>query len=97
MGALIFDSAIAVWHDVGSVVTSTLLLPVLAIHLPPRWRPSPRGAVSAMVLGAMTSSLWILGKDPVGYPLNIEPMFAGLAVSASCLLIDHLLKNQPIS
>ena len=97
MGALIFDSAIAVWHDVGSVVTSTLLLPVLAIHLPPRWRPSQSGAVSAMVLGAVTSSLWILGKDAVGYPLGVEPMFAGLAVSASCLLIDHLLKNQPIS
>jgi len=97
MGALIFDSAIAVWHDVGSVVTSTLLLPVLAIHLPPRWRPNQSGAVSAMVLGAVTSSLWILGKDAVGYPLGVEPMFAGLAVSASCLLIDHLLKNQPIS
>ena len=97
MGALIFDSAIAVWHDVGSVVTSTLLLPVLAIHLPLRWRPSQGGAVSAMVLGAVTSSLWILGKDAVGYPLGVEPMFAGLAVSASCLLIDHLLKNQPIS
>jgi SSS family solute:Na+ symporter len=97
LGAMIFDSAVAVWHDVGSVVTSTLLLPVLAIHLPPLWRPSQRGAVSAMVLAAATSSFWIFGADAVGYPLNIEPMFAGLAVSASCLLIDHLLKNQPIS
>jgi SSS family solute:Na+ symporter len=97
LGAMIFDSAVAVWHDVGSVVTSTLLLPVLAIHLPPLWRPSQRGAVSAMVLAAATSSFWIFGADAVGYPLNIEPMFAGLAVSASCLLIDRLLGNQPSS
>jgi SSS family solute:Na+ symporter len=97
MGALIFDSAVAVWHDVGSVVTSTLLLPVLAIHLSPRWRPSQSGAVSAMVLAAVTSSLWILGKDAVGYPLSVEPMFAGLAVSATCLLIDHLLEIRSTS
>ena len=90
LGALIFDSAVAVWHDVGSVVTSTLLLPVLAIHLPPRWRPSQRGAVSAMVFAAATSCIWIFGADAVGYPLGVEPMFAGLAVSASCLVIDRL-------
>ncbi len=90
LGAMLFDSVVEVWHHVGSVVTSTLLLPVLAIHLPSRWRPSQAGAVFAMVLAAATSSLWILGAGAGGYPLGVEPMFAALAVSASCLVIDHL-------
>ena len=33
-GTLFFDSAIDVWHHVGSVLTSSLLIPVLAVHLP---------------------------------------------------------------
>jgi Na+/proline symporter len=89
-GAMLFDSVVEVWHHVGSVVTSTLLLPVIAVHLPSRWRPSQTGVVFAMVLAAATSSLWILGAGAGGYPLGIEPMFAALAASASCLVIDRL-------
>jgi SSS family solute:Na+ symporter len=89
-GAMLFDSVVEVWHHVGSVVTSTLLLPVIAVHLPSRWRPSQTGVVFAMVLAAATSSLWILGAGAGGYPLGVEPMFAALAASASCLVIDRL-------
>ena len=94
LGAMLFDSAIQVWHHVGSVVTSTLLLPVLAIHLPPRLRPSQGGAVSAMVLSALTSTGWILLATGGGYPFGVEPMFPALAAAAGCLVVDHILRRR---
>jgi SSS family solute:Na+ symporter len=93
LGALLFSSAVQVWHDVGSVVTSTLLLPVLAIHLPPAWRPSERGAVLAMVTAATTACAWILLRGGDGYPLGIEPMFPALLAAGSCLLTDAILRR----
>ena len=89
-GAIVFDSAVQVWHDIGSVVTSTLLLPVLAIHLPPPWKPSERGAVAAMVSAAAISSAWILFRDSGGYPLGVEPMFPALLTAALCLVADGI-------
>ncbi len=89
-GALVFDSAVEVWHHVGSVVTSTLLLPVLAIHLPREWRPSSAGAVSAMVAAAVISSGWILTADNSGYFWGLEPLFPALGAAATCLVFDRI-------
>ena len=90
-GAMLFDSAVQVWHDIGSVVTSTLLLPVLAIHLPAPWRPSERGAIAAMAGSAAVSMIWILLRETGSYPLGLEPMFPALATAAFCLAIDRLI------
>ncbi len=92
-GAMIFSSAVQVWHHVGSVVTAALLLPVLAIHIPPRWRPGGGAAISAMGLAALTALLWILFAGPEGYPLGVEPLFPALLVSLMCLGIGSL--NAP--
>jgi SSS family solute:Na+ symporter len=94
-GALMFDSAVQVWHDIGTVVTSTLLLPVLAVHLPPRLRPSQMGAVASMVCAAVTASWWIVAATESGYPLGVEPMFPAFAVSVLCLATDLLLARRP--
>jgi SSS family solute:Na+ symporter len=93
-GALIFDSAVQVWHDVGSVVTATLLLPVLTIHLPRRWRPSGRSAIVAMVVAAATSIGWIVAKVGDGYPLGLEPLFPALAVGALALGIGVFMRHE---
>lgn len=93
LGATLFSSAVQVWHDVGSVVTATLMLPVLAIHLPTRFRPTQSGAVTAMLLAAATATGWILTAGRAGYPLGVEPMFPALLVSACCLLADRLFRS----
>jgi SSS family solute:Na+ symporter len=86
-GAMLFDSAVQVWHDIGSVVTATLLLPVLAIHLPPPWKPNQRRAVTAMLAAATISTSWIILRSGSGYPLGLEPMFPALIASGLCLFM----------
>jgi SSS family solute:Na+ symporter len=86
-GALLFTSAVQVWHHVGSVVTSALLLPVLAVNLPPRWRPRGWAAAAAMIAAAATAVAWIASSGPSGYPLGVEPMFPALATAAGCLIV----------
>jgi SSS family solute:Na+ symporter len=93
VGALVFTSAGQVWHDIGSVVTSTLLLPVLAIHLPKPWKPSEKGALWAMMVAAFTATAWIVLRNGDTYPLSIEPMFPALFGAAVCLLADQLLRR----
>jgi len=89
--ALIFGSVVEIWHHVGSVVTSSLLLPVVGLHLPARFRFSERGAVAAIVLAAATSTGWILAARGGVYPLHMEPMFPALLISAACLAADLVI------
>jgi SSS family solute:Na+ symporter len=96
VGALIFRSAVQVWHDVGSVVTATLLLPVLAIHLPRPWKPREGGAVVAMIVAAVVASAWIVFRGRDGYPLGLEPMFPALLGSILCLLVDFLQRRLAV-
>jgi SSS family solute:Na+ symporter len=91
---LLFDSAIQVWHDVGSLVTSALLLPVAAIHLPQRFRFSQAGAITAMVCGALVVILWLLLRRDGVYPLALEPMLPALAATAACWLLDLLFRHM---
>ncbi|MGD9252604.1 MAG: sodium:solute symporter family protein [Holophagae bacterium] len=86
VGAMIFESAVAVWHHVGSVVTASLLLPVLTVHLPRRWRPTQASVVVAMIAAAAVATGWILAGSDGSYPLLVEPLFPALAASAICLL-----------
>ncbi len=84
-GALAFSSVVQIWHHVGTVVTSSLLLPVLSLHLPPRWRVPGGFATLAMLSAAAVAAAWIVGAEGGRYPLGLEPMFPALAVSALCL------------
>ncbi|NOZ79676.1 MAG: sodium:solute symporter family protein [Acidobacteria bacterium] len=95
--ALAFGSVVKIWHDVGSVVTSALLLPVLSIHFPVRYRYSEGGAVAAMILAAAVATAWIAGRSHGVYPYGIEPMFPALAISATCLAVDIVRKTPAFS
>lgn len=94
VAALVFGSVVRIWHDVGSVVTSALLLPVVAIHFSGRYRFSEAGAVAAMMLAAATAVAWILGKSGGAYPLGVEPMFPALLVSAACWGINIAMNGK---
>ncbi|HKQ59580.1 MAG TPA: sodium:solute symporter family protein [Candidatus Eisenbacteria bacterium] len=84
--ALANPSVVNLWHDVGSVTTPALLLPVATAALG-RGRVSARWASAAMVLafGVSLAGVLIHAFPPAGragaYPLSIEPIYAGLAVS----------------
>jgi SSS family solute:Na+ symporter len=82
--ALARPSVVALWHDLGSVVTPVLLLPVL-LALSKRGRPGPRGVLVMMVLPGLLTLGWVLWKSvPQAkgtYPFAIEPIYVGLACS----------------
>ena len=89
LGAVYFSSAIQVWHHVGSVLTSSLLVPLLAIQLPLRWRPSPGAAIAAMLVAACTAVGWIVAGNAGNYPLGLEPVFPALATALAIWLGDR--------
>jgi len=83
--ALSLGSVVAIWHDVGSVVTSALLLPVVLAHASPRLRPSPAGATAAMVAAAIVCTGWILSRGGDGrYFLALEPIFPPSRLGLRC-------------
>jgi SSS family solute:Na+ symporter len=81
--ALARPSVVQLWHDIGSIVTPMLLIPVAAAllgrgRLPARWTLAAMAAPVVVTLG------WVLWKDlgPAGrYPLELEPIYAGLGTS----------------
>jgi hypothetical protein len=84
--ALANPSVIALWHDLGSIVTPTLLLPV-GTALLQRGRLGSHWTLVAMLMPFGLSLGWILLKAfpppdmAGGYPWSIEPIYAGLAAS----------------
>lgn len=89
-------SVVAIWHDVGSIVTASLLLPLISSHAPRRFRYSARGAVASLLAAASMASGWILLRGPEGsYPLGLEPVFPALGVSTLIWLADRVLPNRP--
>lgn len=89
-------SVVAIWHHVGSIVTSSLLLPLVAAHASPRLRFSPKGAVLSLFAAASVSTAWILLRTPQGdYPWGLEPVFPALLLSALIWLVDRSLPKFP--
>ena len=96
--ALANRSVVALWHDIGSVVTSTLLLPV-AFALLGRGRPGPRGTLALMLVPFAVSLGWVLARalapaSDAGYPWSIEPIYAGLGASLLTWLAARAFARQ---
>jgi SSS family solute:Na+ symporter len=87
--ALALRSVVAIWHDVGSIVTSALLLPVALSHGPERLRFKPGWAAAAMAFTALVAVGWILARSNGRYPLGLEPIFPALAVSGLLWLVGR--------
>jgi len=81
--ALFFRSAVDLWHDVGSVGVSALLVPLVTSYRE-SWRTRPAFAVVSMVGGGAVSLAWLLTArlGSGTYPLGMEPIYPGLIASA---------------
>jgi solute:Na+ symporter, SSS family len=84
--ALAIPSVISLWYTIGTVIVPGLLVPLVSAYFP-RLTVGPRYAFWGMLLGWLTSLGWLfsgwtqqLGSTDA-YPLGIEPMYPGLAVS----------------
>jgi len=93
--ALLLRSVVAIWHDVGSIVTSALLLPLVLAHAPPRWRYRPRWATWSIALTAAVAAAWVLARVRGGYPLGLEPIFPALGVSVAIWIADRVIGARP--
>ena len=94
--ALFFRSAVDLWHDVGSVGVPALLVPLVSSY-DPRLRMSPRTALTAMIAGGGLSLAWLLWQRAglgAEYPLQLEPIYPGLAVSVLLWGADFLSRRR---
>ncbi len=84
--ALAIPSVIKQWYTIGTVVIPGLLVPLVTSYFE-RWKVSARYAFPAMLFAWLTSLAWLVAgwTQRIGssefYPLGIEPMYPGLAVS----------------
>ena len=92
--ALLLRSVVQIWHDVGSIVTSALLLPVALAHAPPRLRFAPRAAALSMAITASVALAWTVARRAGSYPLGLEPIFPALATSILAWGIDRLVHGR---
>ncbi|MEO5618291.1 MAG: sodium:solute symporter family protein [Candidatus Eisenbacteria bacterium] len=83
--ALAHQSVVGLWHDLGSITTPTMLLPV-GTALLGRGRLSSRWTMTAMLAAFLVSLGWVIAHQLDAqdrYPLLLEPIYAGLATSVA--------------
>jgi SSS family solute:Na+ symporter len=89
--ALWFRSVVDIWHDLGSVGTPALLLP-LALSFSARLRPGSRTAALMMLGGGGVALAWLIWPSLpwyTTYPWGLEPIFPGLVVSLTIYLVGR--------
>lgn len=84
--AIALPSVVKLWYVVGTVFVPGLLLPLLSAYWP-RWKVRGWAAPPVMLAASLTSLVWVIwgqihqmDGSPM-YPLGLEPMYPGLAVS----------------
>ena len=98
--ALARPSVIGLWHDVGSITTPALLMPV-GTALLGRGGVGSRWTGWAMVLAFGVSLAWVLlhafpaAGAPAAFPLGIEPIYAGLLASLATYAAGWAARSRP--
>ena len=92
--AIFKQSVVAIWYDLGSISTASLLIP-LASSFSNRWRMRPNFAFAAIIAGGSAVVAWMIlgyisGQDRF---LGIDTIYPGLVCSAAVYLIDRLTKR----
>ncbi len=95
--ALFFQSAVDLWHDVGSVGVPALLV-VIASSYHPRFRMRPVAAAWCIAVSGAVALAWLLSKFRPGaggaYLLGVEPIYAGLAASLALWVLDRVTRPR---
>ncbi|HTK31849.1 MAG TPA: sodium:solute symporter family protein [Candidatus Saccharimonadaceae bacterium] len=94
--AMLEQSVIDLWHDLGSITTPTMLLPV-GTALLKRGRLGPRGTLVAMSASFLVSLLFVLVHNYAPHVrgvLSIEPIYAGLGTSLAVYAIGRLVEGR---
>lgn len=94
--ALARRSVVDLWHDLGSLATPVLLLPV-ATALLGRFRVGRGATLAAMLLALAVTGGWLAARaaSPHGaYPFSIEPIYAGLAASLAVYAAGLALRRK---
>jgi len=96
--ALAIPSVVKLWYTIGTVIVPGLLVPLVSTYFE-RLRVSARTGFWAMLLGWLTSTVWLLAgwTRQLGvaeyYPFGIEPMYPGLAVSCVVWVWGRLARS----
>ncbi|NUM75639.1 sodium:solute symporter family protein [candidate division KSB1 bacterium] len=91
--ALWAKSIVAIWYQIGTIITPALLLP-LASSFSARWKMSPAAALLSMILSAGVTGLWLASGRAGNYWLNVEPVYVGLLISMAIFIVDRFLKMR---
>lgn len=84
--AVAIPSVVKLWYTIGTVIVPGLLVPLVSAYFD-RTRIGPRWAFGSMLFGWLASLAWLLAgwSRSLGatglYPLGIEPIYPGLAMS----------------
>jgi SSS family solute:Na+ symporter len=84
--ALWARSVVAIWYQLGTIVTPALLLP-LASSFSEKWRMRPRLALASMLMSAGITAVWLWNQSEGKYWWGIEPIFPGLICAAGFFLL----------
>jgi SSS family solute:Na+ symporter len=97
--ALLQQSVIELWRNIGSVITPALLLPAGTAVLG-RGRIGARWTLTAMILAFAVSLFWVLAGTvalpgrPAAYPWSLQPIYAGLATSLAVYVAGWAFRRE---
>jgi len=95
--AITEQSVIDLWHDLGSITTPTLLLPV-ATAMTRRGRLPSHWTLASMAASFLFSLVWVLERraSPVApvFPWSVEPIYVGLLASLNVYVVGWALGSR---
>jgi SSS family solute:Na+ symporter len=89
--ALFKRSIVAIWYDLGSISTASLLIP-LASSFSEKWKMRSKAALISIISGGLIVVIWML----LGYLsgnsryLGIDPIYPGLLISILIYIFDKM-------
>jgi len=87
--ALLSQSVVDIWYQLGSLATPALLVP-LAASFSEKWKMSSKWVLLSMLLSAALTGLWLLAGKNGEYWLGLQPIYLGLITSGICFALAKL-------